>query len=677
MNLVVFAGNKLANDFIAFSLNANCNVTAITATNEGALCLEHSGTFLENHGKLHVIVGRKDSKEIAILLQELNEKETIDCVIDATHTYATLAKNNIEFACDTVHLPLYKLSRGTQEVLYDTDCIVVSSAKEASSICNKIAGNIFCAVGTKDIEAFCDVVDYKKRVFLRILPSETSLQHALNLGYDFHNIIAMTGSFSFELNTAMFDSTNAKVLVTKDGGIIGGIKEKLLAAKAKDMQIIVIAPPKNDSTTKLYSLENLCKTLGIKTSRHCIMISCNTGLIPFLSLQAISAIKASPLVISSMRLHDNFLPLFSQKSKVFVVASDIVDCLEKEENIAKNMIAPPVILFSGDTGFFSGASNIRTKLLEKNWTVDCIAGTPIIATFAAILGKNWQKWHIVSVHENAKCAALEITRHEATFFLCGVMNSHDIIDDLLRHGVTNALISVGQNLGTKDEYIKQFLIDDYSNNLPISHLECVLVEQELPTLSQVTFGIDDSEFIRGSYATNKIIPMTKQYTRTAILTALNLHKGEHLWDVGGGTGSVSIEAVLSLKVSVTTFEKEKASCKIIAQNRKKFGAWGLTIVEGNAPEVFNNEFTKPDAVFIGGSSNNLIEIIQNICKIAPKCRLVISACSLETLSLLQNIASLIKCKMQVIQLQQNISKLEGERTLLLPASCVFIIKLLL
>ncbi len=107
--------------------------------------------------------------------------------------------------------------------------------------------------------------------------------------------------------------------------------------------------------------------------------------------------------------------------------------------------------------------------------------------------------------------------------------------------------------------------------------------------------IKDEKFIRGS------IPMTKFNIRVLNMAYLSIEEGDLLLDIGAGTGSVSVEAVLQ-GAKVWAVEREKEGVELISKNKDKFQA-DITVIEGQAPEVLPD--IKFDKCFIGGSSGHL------------------------------------------------------------------------
>lgn len=119
-----------------------------------------------------------------------------------------------------------------------------------------------------------------------------------------------------------------------------------------------------------------------------------------------------------------------------------------------------------------------------------------------------------------------------------------------------------------------------------------------------THGIRDEEFIRGK------APMTKEEVRTVSLSKLRLTADSVCYDVGAGTGSLSIEMALRAhQGQVWAIEKKEDAVELIHRNKVKFAADNLEIVEGLAPEALK-DLPAPTHAFIGGSSGNLKEIVK-------------------------------------------------------------------
>lgn len=136
----------------------------------------------------------------------------------------------------------------------------------------------------------------------------------------------------------------------------------------------------------------------------------------------------------------------------------------------------------------------------------------------------------------------------------------------------------------------------------------------------------DEWFIRGE------IPMTKSEVRAVSVSKLELCRDNIVYDIGAGTGSVSVEAALKMPEGhVYAFEQKEEGCALIRANAEKAGVKNLTVVPGKAPESLYG-YPAPDRVFLGGSSGNMEEILDLVTELNPAVQLVINVIALESLS---------------------------------------------
>lgn len=140
-------------------------------------------------------------------------------------------------------------------------------------------------------------------------------------------------------------------------------------------------------------------------------------------------------------------------------------------------------------------------------------------------------------------------------------------------------------------------------------------------------GIEDEQFIRGD------VPMTKQEIRILTIAKAHIRPDSVVWDVGAGTGSISIEAALLAKEGhVYAVERNPEGIRLIGENAAKFGVKNLTAVESEAPHGLS-ELPSCDAAIIGGSGRQLAPILDMIAsRLKPGGRVVLNCITIQTLA---------------------------------------------
>ena len=127
------------------------------------------------------------------------------------------------------------------------------------------------------------------------------------------------------------------------------------------------------------------------------------------------------------------------------------------------------------------------------------------------------------------------------------------------------------------------------------------------------------------------IPMTKECVRHESILRLSLREGDILYDIGGGTGSVAIEAAsIHPSLQVYSIEKKHEAAELIRENTRKLNTGNVTVIEGEAAEELTH-LPDPDCVFIGGTGGSLAQIMEILTGKKRGIRYVVNAVSLETM----------------------------------------------
>ena len=349
------------------------------------------------------------------------------------------------------------------------------------------------------------------------------------------------------------------------------------------------------------------------------LIGMGSGQPENLTLQGLAALRQADLILGARRLLA-VLPAGCTENRAAAYRPD-----EVAELLQTSGAENAVLVYSGDTGFYSGASSMLEKLEALGVRARVLPGLSSIQLLAAALGRPWQGWNLVSAHGRTCDPVAECMQGRPTFFLTG--GSEDpatLCAQLAAEGFGDVQGVVGQCLGTPEEKLFRGSVKELAAGR-FNSLSVLLVEAA-EVLPRRAPGLPDEVFERGD------VPMTKQEVRAAVLAKLAVRPEDILWDVGAGTGSVSVELALAApRGRVYAVECRPEGCALIKANREKFRTRNLVLVEGLAPAALS-DLPAPDAVFIGGSKGSLAAIVDAALDKNPDARICVSAIALESLS---------------------------------------------
>ena len=184
-------------------------------------------------------VGALNRAEMLDLMQSLRPRR----VIDATHPYAVQVQANIRFCCSKLDIPLTRIERPADaQDDWRKQVRTVRDAREAAEMLSETEGPIFLTTGSHTLSVYTRVIP-PERLYVRVLPTMESLRLCQEAGILPSHICAMQGPFSQDLNLALFKELHIRTMVTKDSGAAGGLMEKVRAALALDIDILLIRRP--------------------------------------------------------------------------------------------------------------------------------------------------------------------------------------------------------------------------------------------------------------------------------------------------------------------------------------------------------------------------------------------------------------------------------------------------
>lgn len=652
--ILIFAGTTEGRELSEYLAAAGIAHTLCVATEYGKI-------VLKEHPCVKVHEGRMDREEMEIYIKNGN----FGAVVDATHPYAEVVTQNIRRAMQDMDIPYLRLKRESnvtssyEKIQYFKDSVSCARALE------KTDGNILLTTGSKELSVFVKFIDKKERLYARVLPGIESLQLCMDCGIAGRQILALQGPFSTQMNEAMLRQYQIKWLVTKASGNAGGYQEKLDAAQNLDIPVFVIGCPAEQECHTFEEvcgqLEKICgQVIRRKTGFRITLAGIGMGNPDCLTKEVERAIAEADILLGADRMIAGYQPKIEKMP--YYTSEQIIPYLEKmsKGTVGRDDIKT-VILFSGDTGFYSGCQKLYDALLRAvndgrlQADVTVMPGISSVAYLAACMGENYQDAVICSMHgKELPDLAKKIRKGKRLFLLMsGLKDVHKLGKLLLNAGLTECTVTAGYQLSYPEQRIME-LRPEECMQLQEDGLYICCIKNPDPERKTLTHGRKDGEFIRDK------VPMTKEEVREVSICKLKLYEGAVVYDIGSGTGSVAAEiAGLSDEIKVFAVEYKEEAVSLIAQNKEKFGLDNIEIVSGKAPDGLE-ELPVPTHAFIGGSSGRMKEILSALYQKNSQMRVVINAISMETICEIKEVLSAFPIQNEdVVQIQASRAKRVG------------------
>lgn len=601
--IVVFAGTSEGRQIAEFLDRHGIGARVCVATEYGESLLPAGGRLAISHERL-------DEAQMEALFAD-----GCEFVVDATHPYAAAVTENIRQACEKTQTEYIRLLRES-EGWEDSEVMTVDSVSAAAEALRDTKGNILAATGSKELKAYTAIPDYRQRVFARVLSLPDVVRFCGELGFVGRHLICMQGPFSKELNVAMMRQYDIRYLVTKESGKNGGFPEKLAAAREAGAKLVVVGRPLREEGYTLSRCKRLLmERLAITPRQKISLVGIGPGGPGTMTEEARHTIREAELLIGARRMTDA-AAMPGQEIFHAYRPDEIRACIDSHPECEKVAVA-----LSGDVGFFSGAKKLLDVLGPGT---NILPGISSMVSFCAKLGIPWEDVRPYSIHGKEENLVGRIRRHPKVFAILGTSDGvAGLCGKLHQYGMDHVRLAVGERLSYPDERITRGYPRDFLE-LKTDPLCVVFLENREAAGRIVTHGMSDEHFLRDK------APMTKEEVRTVSIAKLHLQADSVIYDVGAGTGSVSVEMALAVPGGqVYAVEKKPAAVELLKRNKVHFGVDNLTIIEGSAPEALK-ALPAPTHAFVGGSSGNLREIAALLLAKNPAVRIVVNAITLET-----------------------------------------------
>lgn len=637
--VLIFSGTTEGRELSEWLWKQGVNCEACVATEYGEMVMpQDSGMKIRQ--------GRLSENE----MEELMKKEQYLVVVDATHPFATEVTSHIMQSTKNTSTPYVRLRReeGKHSEEKGGNIRYFDSALECAKALSETSGNILLTTGSKELSVFCQDDTIKERLVVRVLPGLESIQICKDMGIGGKQLIAMQGPFSKEMNLAMIHQYQIQCLVTKESGKNSGTDEKLEACSDAGIPVYMIRRPseEGEGLSLEQTMERVLmlwqnrenKEIRNKPSFHIVLAGIGMGALENLSVALTKQLAKTDVLFGAKRMIDTF-PSIKERYP-FYLGKDILPKLSEMEKEYDKAVEV-TILFSGDTGFYSGCGKLFEQLQQVYpGQIEIWPGTSSLSAFAAKVGLPWQDMAIVSTHgteENQwKTQILwNVRRGKNIFFLSSGAEDVRKIGALLEEyeEAENAKIYLGYQLSYEEEKIMTLSVKECGEVTEKGLYVGIICPEVRENSGKLTPGLRDEEFLRDK------VPMTKEEVREISLCKLCLAENAVLYDIGSGTGSIAVEAaLLSPNIHVYAVENNPVALELIQRNAEKHGVFNVNPICALAPEGLDNLPVATHA-FIGGSKGKLREILQFLYNQNPHMHIVMNAVSMESVVEMQTLLS--------------------------------------
>ncbi|MEY8353766.1 precorrin-6y C5,15-methyltransferase (decarboxylating) subunit CbiE [Lachnospiraceae bacterium 54-53] len=470
-----------------------CRVLIFGGTTEGRLLAEYchekgisawvsvatgyGKTVLPESRFLHIHEAPMDAGEMEAFMRQ----KGIALVFDATHPYAAVVSRNIRLACEPLGIRPVRVVRepspGWEEACEsggrkewagreEERILWAGSVEEAVLFLNTRPGNVLVTTGSKELSLYKSLDSWENRVFARVLPTVPVISACDEMGIKGKHLIGIQGPFSEEMNRAMIKQYDIRYLVTKEAGNAGGFPEKIKAAAECGITAVVIGRPSEEDGISLEEGKRiLSEARGLKgrtgpepvrmpDKRKVSLIGIGMGGPDQLTVKALKELQACDAVFGAERMLHGVSGLHPGAVKLpFYLSGDILPWIKEHGEFRRIGV-----LFSGDTGFYSGAKKMAEGLARhpygEMFDTEIFPGISSVSYLCSRLKTGWEDVRLLSLHGREWDIINELETVSRVFALLDGNHTVKSLCRLLKEGgYGRARLSVGERLSYPDERI--------------------------------------------------------------------------------------------------------------------------------------------------------------------------------------------------------------------------------
>lgn len=380
------------------------------------------------------------------------------------------------------------------------------------------------------------------------------------------------------------------------------------------------------------------------------------------------------LTVAARRLIENADLLVGARSTLSVlptlpaerleVGTDLDQVVRRLEEAKQRRI---VVLAVGDPLFYGMARYLCDRLGKDRF--DVVPHVSSMQLAFARVKENWDEAYLTDLANHSLPHVVEKIRtaERVGLFTTDQITPGDVASALLERGIDYFTAYVCENLGSPDERVTQGELRDLVGQ-PFNALNVLILvrkpnapDRPVESLGRRLFGNPDELFLQSRPKQGLLTPAE---VRAIALAELDIGPKSIVWDVGAGSGSVSVEAAhIAVAGTVYAIEMDLADIELIRQNAVRFGVKNLVPVHGRAPDAWRG-LPQPDCVFLGGTGREVCRLVElSFEELRTGGRIVVSVGSIENLAAvheaLQNLAG--DCKVWMINIARGTFQMERVR----------------